>query len=125
MKKFSILTIFWILILCMVAICGADTVNTIVREESYLSSGNKTADALILTGKGVLKDLIINTDGTNNAAIIIYDNTSAAGTVVFTGTCLGPNITCIVSLNRKISTGIYADITTTGSLTYTIGYRKD
>lgn len=125
MKKFGILTLVWVILLCMVTWCAGDTVGPIVREEAYLSSGSKTADALILTGRGVLKDLVLNTDGTNNAAIVIYDGVTAAGTTIFTGTCLGPNITCIVSLNRKVSTGIYADITTTGSLAYTIGYRKD
>ena len=125
MKKLGILILVWFILTCMVAWCSADTVGTVTREESYLSSGNKTADALILTGKGVLKDIVLNTDGTNNAAIIIYDGTSATGTTIFTGTCLAANITCVVSLNRRVSIGIYADITTAGSLAYTIGYRKD
>lgn len=125
MKKLGILILGWIILTSLVAWCSADTVGPIVREESYLSSGSKTADALILTGKGVLKDIVLNTDGTNNATIVVYDGTSATGTTLFTGTCLAANITCVVSLNRKVSIGIYADITTAGSLAYTIGYRKD
>jgi hypothetical protein len=40
------------------------------------------ASALIATGPGYLKGLVVHTDGTNSVSVEIFDNTSAAGTQI-------------------------------------------
>jgi len=50
--------------------------------EASISSGEKTADAQIVTGNGALSAFEVITDGTNDAKIIIYDNTAASGKVL-------------------------------------------
>ncbi len=47
-----------------------------------ISSGLKTADALIATGRNRINGIILNGDGTNAASVVIYDNTAASGKVV-------------------------------------------
>lgn len=43
------------------------------------STGELTADTLIVQKKGALCSVLVITDGTNAATVLIYDNTSAAG----------------------------------------------
>lgn len=85
-----------------------------VIQAPEIVSGNKTADALIRTGPGVLKSVIVNTDGTNDATLVLYDNTEASGKVVWEGSCLGPNKTGIDHCNRKFENGLYGDLTVAG-----------
>ena len=89
-------------------------------------SGEQTADALLVTGSGVLKDVLINTDGTNNAALILYDGTSSAGKVVWKGSVLGDSITGYTKINRTFHYGLYADMTVAaGAMSYNVGYDMD
>ena len=83
-----------------------------------ISSGLKSADALIATGRNRINAIILNGDGTNAASVTIYDNTSASGKVVDKVT-IGANH---VHGDQHIFTnpilcenGIYADVTGTGA----------
>jgi len=90
------------------------------------SSGSKTSDAQIFTGDCVLRGFLISTDGTNDVTIDLYDNTSASGTELCpTFTVLGANLYggCM-SLDVSCRTGIYLDITTTGTADVVVYYHE-
>ncbi len=100
----------------------------IVQAQEYnLSSGNQTADALIYTGRAIVKQVFIDPDGTNNCEVTLYGNTTATGTVIFPPiTCLGNGGGCTTQLNVLAPYGIYADVTIAdgGTCTYNIHYRE-
>ena len=86
------------------------------------TSGLKTADALIRTGKGILAGVQIITDGTNDATLVIYDGVTAAGDVLFKMTVTGTDDAIPVNLpidGVYASTGLYADVTVAAG---TVGY---
>ena len=94
-------------------------------------SAVKTADALIYTvpsGRSVLFDgLIVQTDGTNDITFDIYDNTSATGTKLVPTSLKvkGTSETFALSYDPPVKggTGLYVDITTTGTVAYQVLYR--
>lgn len=95
-------------------------------EEWSQSSNEKTADSLILTGEGFFHQLLITPDGTNDVTVIFYNNTAASGTeflqtMTFAGDG-GTQATPPVWI--YVNNGIYIDITTAGTVGYTILFRK-
>ena len=84
---------------------------------SSISSGLKTADGIIRTGKCILTDVLIGTNGTNAVTLILYDNASAAsGNVLFKGQVVGANLAGeFTGMNVRGDLGIYADVTGTGA----------
>lgn len=124
-KTGTLVFLLIIALLCFgVTTCHAATETV---EKPSIPSGNKTADGLVYTGPGVLKDLVINTDGTNDAKLVLYDAVTATGTVVWEGTCAGKSgngglNTCALPLNRSFRTGLYGDQTTTGAMKWNVGY---
>lgn len=97
-------------------------------EESYLSSGIKTSDALIKTGSGVLHTVTISQgDAAPTAGTIsVLDSTSAgAGTPIFTWVL--PSTTAIVpvtlTFDVEFSTGLYLDFTTVADVNVVCSYR--
>lgn len=91
------------------------------------SSGEKTADALILTGSGIFSQIVVTPDGTNDVTVAIYDNTSAAGNKILPsmtfagngGVQASPPIWCCVE------NGIYVDVTlSAGTVAYAVMYRQ-
>jgi hypothetical protein len=93
------------------------------------SIGN-TADTAITTGRGYLKSIIVNTDGTNSVTIAAYDNTAASGDKLFSNiivTTAASNRATIISFSPEeitFNTGIYIDITTSGTVTYDVYWEK-
>lgn len=90
------------------------------------SSGNKTSDSLIYTGRAIVKEIFINTDGTS-CSVALYGDTSATGTVIFPALlCIGANGGCIGEMNVLAPYGIYADMTLVGGTvcTYNVHYRE-
>lgn len=96
-------------------------------EPTNKSSGEKTADAIIVTGKAILAGVQLISDLSNDPTLVIYDNTSAAGVKIFESvidvatdafdkyyTMPGGGIRCDL--------GIYCDVTGTGA-SYIIHYR--
>jgi len=94
---------------------------------SDLKSVGNTADAVITTGSGYLRSIIVNTDGTNAVTVSVYDNaTAASGNKVFS------TIIATTSAANRVTTlwfspqecpyfnGMYVDITTSGSVTYDV-----
>ena len=90
-------------------------------------SGLKTADAVIRNTKAILTGVQVITDGTNDATIVIYDNASGAtGTALFKATVTGANDTEHFPLpdgGVYAENGLYADITTAGTLGYIVTFR--
>ena len=91
------------------------------------SSGLKTADGVIRASKGILTGVQIITDGTNDATLVLYDNASAAtGTAVFKITVTGTDDAIPINLPNNgvyCTNGIYADITTAGTMGYIVYFR--
>lgn len=87
------------------------------------SSGELTADALVLSKPGYFVQLIIQPDGTNDCTVSIYDGQDNTGTKVlptftFDGDG-GPQVTPPILLN--MSSGIYVDITlAAGTVAYSV-----
>lgn len=87
-------------------------------------TGDFTGSYLVYAGSGVLKKVIINTDGTNDVTLILRDSlTASAGRAVWRGTCLGSSKTCIDNLNAAFTTGLYGNVTTSGTAIYNMEYR--
>lgn len=85
---------------------------------SSRSSGLKTADAVIQTGRNRINAITLLGDGTNAASIIVYDNASAAsGVVLAKVTALAATrFTHVLFENPVVAEdGIYADVSGTGA----------
>ena len=112
-------------IIVFTAILVASTAFAFQPYEWSLSSGEKTADATILTGVGYFHQILIMPDGTNDVTVSIYDNTASSGTklfptMTFSGTG-GAQASAPVWI--PVNTGIRVDITTAGTVAYVVLYR--
>jgi uncharacterized protein YraI len=93
------------------------------------SSGNKTADALVVSGSGNLYGIMVATDATNACTFAIYDGLSATSTPL-----LMPAFVVTTSATDRVqyfyfskpvhfNTGVYVDITLgAGAVGYVIYY---
>ena len=98
-------------------------------ENHVASSGELTADALIINVPGYFYGISITTDGTNTATVVIYDNTEASGSKIVQDLVVPSS-----STNRGMAfssdppvgleTGIYVDVTCAGTVKYTVFYRR-
>lgn len=93
-------------------------------------SEEKTADASIVTGAGCFVGIAIQTDGTNSVTIAVYDNTAASGTDLIAEWVVTSSSTDryhVLGFDTKpcvvpYYTGIYVDITTSGTCKYMVYY---
>jgi hypothetical protein len=87
--------------------------------EGAQGSAVLTEDGAAATGANVyITALTVITDGTNNATVVLYDSASAAsGTVIAELWVPGALISDrqVWTFPRKVSAGIYADLTGTGA----------
>ena len=94
-----------------------------------LYSAAKSADALITTGPGYFHGITITGDGTNVITVDIHNGTTTDGEKI------APTIHCIQSASVKTCTygayppiycnvGQYVNITTTGTIEYTVLYSR-
>ena len=118
MKRFMMLTVIIILMLASMSMALTNRV---------LYSAVKTADALIATGWTEMHGVIVTTDGTNAVTMDIHNGTTTAGakiapTITFPAT----PVTQAVSFNPPVScsSGIYVNITTAGTVSYTVYYYR-
>lgn len=101
-------------------------------DDGYVaSSGENTADASVLKSAGYLYSMVVATDGTNNVTFDLYDNASAAS-----GDKLLPSFTIVTATTNVFTAvnfktplaynkGVYVDITTSGTVGYTLYYRNN
>jgi hypothetical protein len=94
-----------------------------------LYSAAKSADALITTGAAYFNGIAITGDGTNVITADIHNGLTTAGEKI------APTLHCIQSAAVKTcafeidppvysGTGIYVNITTSGTIEYTVYYSK-
>ena len=90
------------------------------------SSYAKTADGVGYASPCYLVKVKGKTDGTNNLVLKVYDNSSAAtGNVVAEFTILGPDIKGgEIFDNLVMANGIFVDMTTAGTGTWWVEYKK-
>lgn len=118
MKKSIIATI----ILALVFFCGTAFAQ---MQEYSISSGDKTADALIETGQGLLHGICVVPDGTNAITVSIYDNTTNSGklvipTFIVAATPSGGLWCAGISPPAIFNFGLYVDITCSGTAHYNV-----
>ena len=104
-----------LVVLVMVGVCLAE--GTIYKIKS-----THTSDALVENGRGILGGIIIVTDGTNACTVSIYDNTAASGDKFFPTIIVPASYTSgfAIGVDTEYYNGIYVDITTSGTCTYTV-----
>lgn len=110
----------FILFLSVPALCGTPTMKV---------TADLTADAAAFSGRANLYGVWIVTDGTNSVTFDIYDSLAASGTTLIPTTVVDPNdgVTQTFSFGPplKCDTGVYVDITTTGTVAYKVYYNTD
>ena len=93
------------------------------------ASAIQTDDKAIATGKGVVYGGLLVLDGTYSVTVSIYDGTSNAGTalippLIFTTSSTSRNAYFSLDPPEGFKTGLYVDVTTTGSVSYIIYYES-
>ena len=81
------------------------------------SSGLKTADGVIATGKTILTGVQVLSNLTADATLVLYDNaTAASGNELFKVQLSGTlDSTYYSDINVRCDNGIYADVTGAGA----------
>jgi hypothetical protein len=95
-------------------------------EQQFISSGAKTADALVKTGAGYIHSVTFscNDAAPTAGSIIVYDNTAESGTILYSETfTTTPFRGYSVILDANFSTGLYIGFTTTADVNAVISYR--
>lgn len=91
-------------------------------------SEEKTADAAITAGYGYFGGIIVVTDGTNAVTVNIYDAAAASGRKLIPETVITTSSTDRIQAigygptDVYYYTGIYVDITCSGTVTYMVVY---
>ena len=94
-----------------------------------VESSYKTASGIIFTGSGMVYDVLIGTDGTNDVALTIYNGLSATNTkellptVTYDASALGLN-GYTTSIGSKVNDGCYVEITCSGACEVVIKWEK-
>ena len=104
-------------------------VGTVRAQEFINNSGSNAAASLIYSGEVNFCGIAIATDGTNALTVSIYDATSATGTLIiptFFATTGASDRTksFFVSPCIKAKTGIYANVTGSGTFGYNVYYAR-
>jgi hypothetical protein len=92
-------------------------------------SGQKTTDALIFTGEGVFHGIIVSSDSTNAITVDVYDGITATGTKLLPTTVVTTSAIDRIQAIKppggpvKFYTGLYVDITCSGTAKYVVYYR--
>jgi hypothetical protein len=97
-----------------VSICFAGNYDQATKA---ISSGEKTEDAQIRTGRAALTSVMVITDGTNAATLTVHDGTSNSDKKIGEFKCDGASYYCgwLWNFPAEVSTGIYCDVTGTGA----------
>lgn len=96
-------------------IAGEDLTNDVLKIRDAANYTNLSASALIKTGAGVLKGIVVNSHA--SGTLKLWDNTSAATTVICNTITFaaGPNFIKLPSI--EFTTGLYATIGGTADIT--------
>lgn len=96
-------------------IAGEDLTNDVLKIRDNATYTNITASALIKTGAGVLKGIVVNSH--SSGTLKLWDNTTNAVPVIFNTITFaaGPNFIKLPAV--EFSTGLYATIGGTADIT--------
>ena len=98
--------------------------------EMMTGSGAKSSSAVISTRPGILRQVIVSSASTDSITVNLYDNaTSASGTkLIPTWIIISPTTNNLQTLyvdSERYGTGLYADITSSGTFSYVVIYKND
>jgi len=94
-----------------------------------VESSYKTASGVIFTGPGLVYDILIGTDGTNDPVVTIYDGLSATNTkeilptATYDASALGID-GYSTAIGSKVTTGCYIAITCVGTCEVVVKWEK-
>lgn len=96
-------------------LAGEDLTNDVLKIRDNATYTNLSASALIKTGAGVLKGIVVNSHA--SGTLKLWDNTSAATTVLLNTITFaaGPNFIKLPAV--EFSTGLYTTIGGTADIT--------
>lgn len=96
-------------------LAGEDLTNDVMKIRDSATYTNLSASALIKTGAGVVKGIVVNSH--SSGTLKLWDNTSAATTVILNTITFaaGPNFIKLPAI--EFSTGLYATIGGTADIT--------
>lgn len=106
---------YWNNINAATKLAGEDLTNDVLKIRDSATYTNISASALIKTGAGVLKGIVVNSH--TSGTLKLWDNTSAATTVLLNTITFaaGPNFIKLPAV--EFSTGLYATIGGTADIT--------
>jgi hypothetical protein len=99
-----------------------------MSKESFRSSGLKVADALVISGQGVLHTIVISCNDAAPTAgtIVVYDDIAETGTKLFSWTVTTAVFTPVsVLLDVDFNKGLYIGFTTTADVNVSLQYKVD
>ena len=97
-------------------LAGEDLTNDVIKIRDNATYTNLSASALIKTGAGVLKGIVVNLH--SSGTLKLWDNTSAATTVLFNTITFAAGSGIVLKLPAvEFSTGLYATIGGTADIT--------
>ena len=97
-------------------IAGEDITNDIIKIRDNATYTNLSASALIKTGAGVIKGIVVNSH--SSGTLKLWDNTSGATTVIFNTITFAAGSGIVLNLPAvEFSTGLYATIGGTADIT--------
>ena len=97
-------------------IAGEDITNDVMKVRDVATYTNLSASALIKTGAGVIKGIVVNSH--SSGTLKLWDNTSAATTVIFNTITFAAGSGIVLNLPAvEFSTGLYATIGGTADIT--------
>ena len=97
-------------------IAGEDITNDIIKIRDNATYTNLSASALIKTGAGVIKGIVVNPH--SSGTLKLWDNTSGATTVIFNTITFAAGSGIVLNLPAvEFSTGLYATIGGTADIT--------
>lgn len=97
-------------------IAGEDFTNDVLKVRDAATYTNLSASALIKTGAGVLKGIVVNSH--SSGTLKLWDNTSAATTVLLNTITFAAGSGIVINLPAvEFSTGLYATIGGTADIT--------
>lgn len=97
-------------------LAGEDITNDIIKIRDNATYTNLSASALIKTGAGVLKGIVVNSH--TSGTLKLWDNTSAATTIIFNTITFAAGSGIVINLPAvEFSTGLFATIGGTADIT--------
>jgi len=107
---------YWNNINSATKLAGEDLTNDVMKIRDSATYTNLSASALVKTGAGVLKGIVVNSH--SSGTLKLWDNTSAATTVILNTITFAAGSGIVLTFPAiEFSTGLYATIGGTADIT--------